>query len=124
MNNFDELIKVFFHMTLNIKLYHWQTTSYSRHKATDELFGNLIELIDKFVEVYIGRYERPQFNDKTPINIQRLSDEQAVKMINNYIKFLKTDIHKYINTSDTDLLNIRDEILQHFNRTLYLFTLN
>jgi DNA-binding ferritin-like protein len=111
-------------MTLNIKLYHWQTTSFSRHKATDDLFGELLELIDTFVEVYMGKYNRPQFNEKTSITIQEMSDEQAVKMIENYIKFLKVDLQKYIKTTDTDLFNIRDEMLQHFNKTLYLFTLN
>ena len=124
MNNVADLVKIFFHMTLNIKLYHWQTTSFSRHKATDDLFGELLELIDTFVEVYMGKYNRPQFNEKTSITIQEMSDEQAVKMIENYIKFLKVDLQKYIKTTDTDLFNIRDEMLQHFNKTLYLFTLN
>ena len=33
----ESLIKVFFHMTTTIKLYHWQTLSYPRHKATCDL---------------------------------------------------------------------------------------
>jgi hypothetical protein len=45
-------------MTLRdqIKLYHWETLSFPRHKATDELVTNLDANIDKFVEVYIGKY--------------------------------------------------------------------
>ena len=50
-------------MTLRdqIKIYHWQTMSFPRHKATDELVGKLDDNIDKFVEVYMGKYGRPKF---------------------------------------------------------------
>ena len=44
-------IHFFFTMREQIKLYHWQTHSYSRHKATDEVIENLDKNIDEFVEV-------------------------------------------------------------------------
>jgi hypothetical protein len=49
----EQLIKVFFHMTLNIKLYHWQTTSFARHKASCELLESLTDLIDTRNKVII-----------------------------------------------------------------------
>ncbi len=110
-------------MLNTIKLYHWQTTNYARHKATDSLHSELSDLIDTFIEVYIGRYKRPSYNDTIKINIEELSDDSAVNAINEYISYLKTDLPKYLKSSDTDLLNIRDEMLQNLNQTLYLFTL-
>ena len=50
----EEIIKVFFNMTSMIKLYHWQTKIYARHKATDNLHSELLSSIDKFIEVYMG----------------------------------------------------------------------
>jgi hypothetical protein len=121
----EDIIEMFFHMQLNIKLYHWQTMSYARHKATDDLLTNLSDLIDQFIEVYIGRYKRPDFEGGFSVDIEELSDENAKQLIENYIGAMKTRVPKYLKKeSDTDLLNIRDEILSNLNKTLYLFTLN
>jgi hypothetical protein len=119
----ENIIKVFFHMTNTIKLYHWQTTNYARHKATDSLHSQLLELIDTFIEVYIGRYQRPKYNATIKINVEELTDDSAITIINEYITYLNSDLPKYLKSSDTDLLNIRDEMLQNLNQTLYLFTL-
>ena len=119
----ENIIIVFFHMLNTIKLYHWQTINYARHKATDSLHSELSALIDTFIEVYIGRYKRPSDNNTIKINIEELSDDSATNAINEYINYLKNDLPKYLKSSDTDLLNIRDEMLQNLNQTLYLFTL-
>jgi len=34
--------------------------SYSRHKATDEVLEKLDGHIDRYVEVYMGKYGRPE----------------------------------------------------------------
>ena len=125
----EDIIKVFFHMQHTIKLYHWQTIVFARHKATDDLLGSLSELIDKFIEVYIGRYQRPKFNKNLKINIDELSDDDddnnsAVNMLKTYIKYMKYELPKYLDDDDTDLCNIRDELLGDLNKTLYLFTLS
>ena len=36
-----EITIVFFEMLLMVKLFHWKTTSYPTHKATDELYTKL-----------------------------------------------------------------------------------
>lgn len=119
----ENIVKFLFHMTTTIKLYHWQTTNFARHKATDELHGALTDLTDQFVEVYMGRYGRPQFPNGFRLSISELSDDNADDMIKEYIDYLKTDLPKYLKEDDTDLLNIRDEMLSNLNKTLYLFTL-
>lgn len=122
--NCAEIIRIFFQLTLTVKLYHWQTRSYSRHKATDKLFEKLTELTDQFIEVYIGKYGRPSFNDSLKLNIKEVSDQEAISMIKIFISFLANDIQKYLSSNDTDLYNIRDELLSNLNQTLYLFTLH
>lgn len=119
----ESIIKVFFHMTLNIKLYHWQTKLYARHKASDDLFSELLSLIDTFVETYIGKYQRPSFNEKTSITFQEFTDDEIVTTLNKYVYYLVNELPKQLQKEDTELLNIRDEMLQLFNKTLYLFTL-
>jgi hypothetical protein len=119
----EDIVKAFFNMSLTIKLYHWQTTQFSRHKASDELFSGLLDLIDTFIEVFIGRYKRPKFDSKISIVISETSDEEMINTLKKYIMYLKNKIPTYLKTDDTDLLNIRDEMLQLLNKTVYLFTL-
>ena len=118
----ENIVKILFHMSLNIKLYHWQTTSFAEHKATDELFLSLLPLIDQFMEIYIGKYSRPRFNKDVSVRISEYSSDSFVELLNNYIEFLKNDINKYMSSDDTELVNIRDEMLGLFYKTLYLFT--
>ena len=120
----EQIVQIFFHMMLNIKLYHWETTSFSRHKATDELHSNLSERIDKFIEVYIGGYDRPKFTSTFSIKVKQLNDTNIIEVLNEYITFLKYELPKFVIQSDTHLLNIRDEMLADINQALYLFTLN
>ena len=117
----ESIIQVFFHMTSNIKLYHWNTMQYSRHKASDELHSALSSLIDTFVETYIGEYKRPQFSFN--IKVKLINDNSICELLREYIQFLKFELPKQLDKSDTHLLNIRDELLTELNKTLYLFTL-
>jgi len=121
----ESIIKIFFHMTTTIKLYHWQTSSYPRHKATCDLLAAILPLIDTFVETYMGRYQRPSFESGFKMNIQELkdNDDSALSLLKDYIFYLQNDLPKYLEDNDTDLLNIRDEIVSNLNKTLYLFTL-
>lgn len=51
-------IHFFFLLQNSLKLYHWQTHSYARHVATDKVLEELLEHIDKYVEIYNGKYDR------------------------------------------------------------------
>ena len=119
-NNINELVKFFFTLQLNIKIYHWNTTSYSRHKATDQFNEKLLDLVDKFVEVYIGRYKVKLDISNIKIEASFLSDEGSEKLLLKSKEYLEgmENILK-----DTDLLNIRDELLGEINQTLYLYRL-
>jgi hypothetical protein len=113
-------------MTLRdqVKIYHWQTMSFPRHKATDELVGKLDDNIDKFTEVYMGKYGRPKFGGRTGmIKIRNFHDQEAPALLKSAIDWLTHKLPKHLKPTDTDLLNIRDEILADLNQTLYLFTL-
>lgn len=118
-------IHFFFQMREQIKLYHWQTHSFSRHKATDEVIESLDKNIDEFVEVYMGKYGRPKMSEKTgTIKVVNLSEKSAVGFIRRCIQHLLSDVVKGLTPEkDSDLINIRDEMLGDLNKLLYLFTL-
>ena len=58
------------------------------------------------------------------IKVINLNDKTIIEFLNMAIQKLTINFPDKINlTLDTDLLNIRDEIIGTINRTLYLFTL-
>jgi hypothetical protein len=119
-----EQIHFFFHLRNQIKLYHWQTRVYSRHIATDKILESLDKSIDSYVEVYIGKYGRQKVTGKNAsIVVQNLNEAGAVRLVNAAIKYLQGPLTKTLKPSDTDLMNIRDEMLSDLNQLLYLFTL-
>jgi hypothetical protein len=104
-----------------IKLYHWQTRMFSRHKATDDLVTSLDTNIDTFVETYMGKYGRPRVT--SPIKISNFSESGARAFVERQRVYLSQVLPRKLRADDTDLLNIRDEILGSLNQALYLFTL-
>ncbi len=84
------------------------------------IYGTLGDLIDTFAEAWMGRNGRVRVTG--PIELQDIGgDVEAIVdgYINTLIGF--TDILDA--QRDTDLLNIRDEILSEFNKLKYLLTL-
>jgi len=118
-------INFFFLMTNQIKLYHWQTRTFSRHKATDTALSALVEHIDKYVEVYIGKYGRPKLDARTnSTQLVNMSEASIVKFLKRCISYISRDLTKGLKETDTDLFNLRDEMLAELNQLLYLFTLH
>ncbi len=118
-----KLIEFFFQLSNVIKLYHWKTDSYARHKASDNLFGKIIDISDKFMEVYFGKYGKGSIKSITYTS-ELLDDKQIIDYLNLCITLLNDLVkNKVIKSTDTDLLNLRDELLAEINQTLYLFTL-
>jgi len=115
----------FFNMREQIKLYHWQTKVYSRHKATDEVIESLDKSIDQYVEVYMGKYGRMKMSTETgTVRIRNLTEKSIIGFIKNCINYLNNELVKKLKENDTDLVNIRDEMLAELNQLLYLFTLH
>ena len=117
---------VFLEMLMMVKLFHWKTHSYATHKATDGLYDDLNEHIDKFIEVLLGKTgSRIDLMSKKTISLIDLNSQESLKSkimsLKNY--FVSLDNNKALSTmSNSDLFNIRDEILADLNKFLYLLT--
>jgi 16S rRNA G527 N7-methylase RsmG len=127
LQKFEKEITIKFLEMLNtIKLYHWKTYSFATHKATDELYGKLGDNIDKFVEVLLGKAQN-RINLTGTKSVKLLDTKtpgEFKKTIEEYKSYLVSlNKNKAMNLmSNTDLFNIRDEILGDLNQFLYLFT--
>jgi hypothetical protein len=120
-----EIVHLMMTLRDQVKLYHWQTMSYPRHIATNDLLPKLDTNIDQFIEVYVGKYGRPKLTGKnSAIHLRNHSDKEATKMIQGAIDWLTINLTKKLKSTDTDLLSIRDVIVADLNQTLYLFSFN
>jgi hypothetical protein len=118
-------VNFFFQMREQIKLYHWQTHSYARHKATDDVISALDTTIDTYVETYMGKYGRPRMSARNnKIAVSNMSEKSAVRFIKLCIAHLQGPLVKRLRPTDSDLINLRDEMLGELNQLLYLFTLH
>ena len=124
--NPENIVTMFLQMLNTVKLYHWKTISYPQHKATDELYSNLNSNIDTFVETMLGKT-----GGRINLTKQKTLPLLAIENINDF----KKEVSKYksflinmskdseLNTSsNSDILNIRDEILGNLNQFTYLLT--
>jgi len=107
-----------------IKILHWQTKGYARHRAFGETYSNLDALIDDFVEIYMGKYGRFSLSEnEKKISIDNLTELDLtafMKTVKSELIGMSNDLSK---DKDTDLLNLRDEMLGLFNKLSYLLTL-
>lgn len=121
-----QITVVFLEMLMMVKLFHWKTHSYATHKATDELYEKLNGNIDSFIEVLLGKTgSRIDLMDKKSISLIDLNSQENLKSKIMYLKsfLVGLDNNKALNSmSNSDLFNIRDEILGNLNQFLYLLT--
>lgn len=114
------------HLRNQIKLYHWQTRVYARHIATDKVLDDLDKIIDSYVEIYIGKYGRKRLTaEQATLHLANLTEAGAVRFVRSAIRYAQTTLVKHLNKdADTDLINLRDELVANLNQLLYLFTLH
>ena len=122
MSKGAKIVLFFFELQMNVKLYHWTTDSYSNHKATNKLLDNLSDLIDSFVEKYIGGHARPVMKSGCSVPIQNMTKTKYVKLLKQAQDYLRGDLEKAI-SKNSELLNIRDEMLGEIDQSLYFATL-
>lgn len=107
-----------------LRIYHWQTKSFSRHQAIDTLYELTQKNIDMFVETIQGSWNKTLLlENKTTIPLLNVDDSSIKDILLIIRNWLQYDLTKMLRKEDLDLLNIRDEMLQNLNQTFYLFNL-
>ena len=121
-----EITVVFLEILLMVKLYHWKTTSYATHKATDDLYTKLNANIDSFIEVLLGKTGfRTDLTKNKSIQLVDLSCTESLKREIERFKGYLIGLNEnpaMKKMTNTDLYNIRDTILGDMNQFLYLLT--
>ena len=120
----ESIVQSFMQILTSIKILHWQTTSYVKHLACDALHKKLFEKVDKFVEVMQAKtMRRVSFPlSGNEILLTNFSQESDLEFLKSVRIWLETTLPELLAGTDTDLLNLRDEMLSNINQAIYLFT--
>ena len=114
-------INFFIRLQSQLRILHWQTTSYARHMAYGGAYESISDLSDRFIEAYQGRYGR--LEAEKSMDIANINDDKIDGLIDEALEFLNSNEKLDIKEKDKDLLTIRDEVVEALNKLKYLLTL-
>jgi hypothetical protein len=119
----EELTLKLVQIQLQFKFLHWQTFGDAKHKSYGEIYDLLGGKIDKFVEIMMGKQGRVEFEPEFSIMFQDLKNLSVQNFLDGITEFLVGMTEQLDKRYDTDLLNIRDEMLGDINQLKYRLTL-
>ena len=119
----SEVIAKLVQIQNQFRFMHWQTQSYAKHKAYGKIYEDLTDLIDGFVESCMGKHGRPEYLGGLTLEFEDLSEISLQQFVDDTVDFLISFDQLFDEVTDSDLLNVRDEMLQLINKGKYLFTL-
>ena len=109
-----DLVMCMLHSVTNAHILHLSTNSYAAHKALENFYTEIGDLVDDFVEAYQGKYGL--LTDYR--NVFTLAEAPVP-----YMMYLKDELARCRNSGnfpqDTELQNIADEIAALIDSTLY-----
>ena len=121
------IITKFLSVQSQLRIYHWQTKSYAEHQALGGLYDDLGGQIDEFVETLSGkRGGVPVSKEAFSMAAENYkSKKEVMDYLDGVVTYLTTELPTYLDKDkDSDLLNIRDEMLGSVNKTKYLLRLS
>lgn len=114
MNSVAKFVSLLFSSREQAHIFHLQTPSYAAHKALQGYYEDIVDLIDKYVEEYQGRYGILKgYFPTTTI----LEDDSAISYFMGLQKFVD-EIRGQL-PQDGELNNTIDEISGLISGTIY-----
>lgn len=120
--NYSQYTALGFHTRDQAHVFHFQTTNYAEHKALDEFYSALPDLIDALIEAVQWKTEEriKAVNEKT-----EFKDWSSVEDSKQLVKHLEQTTAKQIEAEkDEWIKDLYIDILNHCHKTSYLLTLS
>ena len=96
----------------NAHFFHWSTESFSKHDALGDYYDAVVPAVDKYIEVYMGIYER--ITKFPPCPHEPKDPIVYFKSLQKFVKEARSDLPK-----DTQLINLCDGIAELIDSTVY-----
>jgi DNA-binding ferritin-like protein len=113
-----EIVSGILHSMVQAQIFHWQTvgvSSYAAHKALQEYYEGIQDVVDKLVESYQGKY-----GIMTKYNNKPYTDFASVEQVISYFEELDSIIESNrTSLKDSYIQNQIDMFNELINSTLY-----
>ena len=119
----EEITLKLVQIQLQFKFLHWQTFGDAKHKAYGEIYDSMGDNIDRLVESMMGKYGRVEFDSEFSIMFQDIKSLSVQNFMDGITEFLVGMSDHLDSRYDSDLLNLRDEMLADINQLKYRLTL-
>lgn len=111
-----------------IKLLHWQTNFYGQHKALDAFWGEFNNLTDTLAETIMGKFGKPLLNEEegclTLHNYKNPENGNLNEFLDHLYQCYNNDCRgNFSKESDSEIINILDEIVALIDQNRYLLSL-
>ena len=120
MSSMNKLCMNLLNHQIVLKLFHFQTETYGAHKASDAYLEKYANNMDRFLEVAQGIYGKVTLN-KYAVSGSSHTNENINKHLNGMIIYFKNKIDDILG-ENTELINLRDELLSELEQLKYLLT--
>jgi hypothetical protein len=110
-----KFVSTLFHARDQAHVFHLQTTSFAAHKALNEFYDGIVDLVDSYVETFQGRYGI--LTGYPPMGRFLEGDGEVLKYFTALQKFVDTT--RSTLPENSDLNNIVDEISALVSSTIY-----
>ena len=113
--NFISLVSKLLDSQKQVHIFHLQTKSFAEHKALQDFYDAIPDLVDGLVESYQGKY-----GILSGWKSFASADYQSSEQVISYLKTLSEDVAKvYPTMKDTFIQNQLDEVTALITSTLY-----
>jgi hypothetical protein len=119
----EEFILKLVQIQNQFRFLHWQTFGDAKHRAYGDIYDKLGDMIDEFAEIMMGKNGRFEFEPEFSIMFQDFKSLNIQNFLDGITEFLVGMTDQLDSRYDTDLLNLRDEMLGSINKLKYLLTL-
>ena len=100
------------HISTNTHFFHCANNSYSQHKSLCKYYDEIIELVDDYVEAYMGCYE--QIKEFPSVYHQPKEPLKYLESLKNFVAEANADLPQ-----KQELINIVAEIQQLIDSTIF-----
>lgn len=110
----SEFLLTLLHASTNTHLLHWQSKSYSEHKALGKFYDQLLDMTDNLAEAIMGKYSLTLTFPKSYYSPAATAVEE-LESLKDYVQEERKELPQ-----DSEIQNEVDNIANLINKTLYL----
>ena len=116
MSKASQFIRLMFESRQVAHKAHFTTGIDSKHRALGEFYEAIVDLADRFTEVYIAKYGMPE-----SLDFSCDGDEGAdiAETLRNHLNWIETNRNLIVQSGYTPIQSIIDDIVEQYLHTLF-----